>query len=145
VDDARDAELARAERLHDLGELLHQLGGGLPVVSGALREAELAVEEVEERGVAEVEPQPLPVEVRERDKGSRLGTWVTHSGYVLGGPCVPWKVSGPVSERLEFVKRWQDGERVSDLCREFGISRKIGRMSGTKYSGSGRPALALRR
>jgi transposase InsO family protein len=37
---------------------------------------------------------------------------------------VPWKVSGPVSERLEFVKRWQDGERVSDLCREFGISRK---------------------
>jgi transposase InsO family protein len=37
---------------------------------------------------------------------------------------VPWKVSGPVSERLEFVKRWQDGERVADLCREFGISRK---------------------
>ena len=37
---------------------------------------------------------------------------------------MPWKVSGPVSERLEFVKRWQDGERVVDLCREFGISRK---------------------
>jgi putative transposase len=29
-----------------------------------------------------------------------------------------------VSERLEFVQRWQDGERVADLCREFGISRK---------------------
>jgi putative transposase len=29
-----------------------------------------------------------------------------------------------VSERLEFVKRWLDGERVVDLCREFGISRK---------------------
>jgi hypothetical protein len=37
---------------------------------------------------------------------------------------VPWKVSDPVSERLEFVQRWLGGERVSDLCREFGISRK---------------------
>lgn len=37
---------------------------------------------------------------------------------------MPWKVTGPVSERLDFVKRWQDGERVIDLCREFGISRK---------------------
>jgi putative transposase len=25
---------------------------------------------------------------------------------------------------LEFVRRWLDGERVTDLCREFGISRK---------------------
>ena len=37
---------------------------------------------------------------------------------------MPWKVSCPVSERLQFVQRWQDGERVTDLCREFGISRK---------------------
>jgi len=37
---------------------------------------------------------------------------------------VPWKVSDPVSERLDFVRRWLDGERVVDLCHEFGISRK---------------------
>lgn len=37
---------------------------------------------------------------------------------------MPWKVSDPVSVRLQFVQRWQDGERVVDLCREFGISRK---------------------
>lgn len=37
---------------------------------------------------------------------------------------MPWKVSDPVSERLEFVRRWIDGERVVDLCCEYGISRK---------------------
>ena len=37
---------------------------------------------------------------------------------------MPWKVSDPVSERLDFVRRWLDGERVVDLCHEFGISRK---------------------
>jgi transposase InsO family protein len=37
---------------------------------------------------------------------------------------VPWRVSDPVSERLAFVRRWLDGERVVDLCHEFGISRK---------------------
>ncbi len=37
---------------------------------------------------------------------------------------MPWKVSDPVSERLDFVRRLEAGERVVDLCREFGISRK---------------------
>lgn len=37
---------------------------------------------------------------------------------------MPWKVSDPVSERFEFVRRLEAGERVVDLCREFGISRK---------------------
>jgi transposase InsO family protein len=37
---------------------------------------------------------------------------------------VPWRVSDPVSERLEFVRRLEAGERVVDLCHEFGISRK---------------------
>jgi len=36
---------------------------------------------------------------------------------------VPWKVSDPVSERFEFVRRWIDGERVVDLCREWYESR----------------------
>jgi transposase InsO family protein len=38
-----------------------------------------------------------------------------------------------VSERLEFVKRWQDGERVVDLCREFGISRKTAYKIRARY------------
>lgn len=37
---------------------------------------------------------------------------------------MPWRVSDPVSERLEFVRRLEAGERVVDLCHEFGISRK---------------------
>src|SRR6266568_6158385 len=61
-DDAGDAEPAVAEGLDHLGEALHQLGGHLAVVGGALREAELAVEEIEERRVPELEPAPLAVE-----------------------------------------------------------------------------------
>jgi putative transposase len=38
-----------------------------------------------------------------------------------------------VSERLEFVKRWLDGERVTDLCREFGISRKTAYKIRARY------------
>jgi len=37
---------------------------------------------------------------------------------------MPWKVSGVVNERMQLVLRVQQGERVTDLCREYGISRK---------------------
>lgn len=37
---------------------------------------------------------------------------------------MPWKESSVVNERLKFVLRAKDGERVTDLCREAGISRK---------------------
>ena len=37
---------------------------------------------------------------------------------------MPWRESDPVSERLEFVRRLEAGERVVDLCHEFGVSRK---------------------
>ena len=43
LDHAGDAELARAERLDDLGEALDQLGRGLPVERRGLGEPELAV------------------------------------------------------------------------------------------------------
>lgn len=46
---------------------------------------------------------------------------------------MPWKVSDPVSERLVFVRRWLSGERVSDLCREFGISRKTAYKMRARY------------
>ena len=37
-----------------------------------------------------------------------------------------WKESSIVSERMKFIVRLEGGERMSDLCREFGISRKTG-------------------
>jgi transposase InsO family protein len=39
---------------------------------------------------------------------------------------VPWKVSHLVSERMLFIGRLEAGERMTDLCREYGISRKTG-------------------
>ncbi|MCH2533092.1 MAG: helix-turn-helix domain-containing protein [Bdellovibrionales bacterium] len=39
---------------------------------------------------------------------------------------MPWKESKIVDERMKFVTRALDGEKVIDLCREFGISRKTG-------------------
>src|SRR5262245_15014603 len=39
---------------------------------------------------------------------------------------MPWKEVTAVNERMEFVARLKAGERMSDLCREFGISRKTG-------------------
>jgi transposase InsO family protein len=48
-------------------------------------------------------------------------------GDTLGQPVrMPWKVSYLVSERMKFVSRLQNGERMTDLCGEFGISRKTG-------------------
>jgi transposase InsO family protein len=39
---------------------------------------------------------------------------------------VPWKSRSPVDLRKEFIERLAGGERVTDLCREYGISRKTG-------------------
>ena len=39
---------------------------------------------------------------------------------------MPWKESDPVSERMQLIARLQAGERMAELCREFGISRKTG-------------------
>lgn len=37
-----------------------------------------------------------------------------------------WKEFDVMSERMRFIHRLQRGERMTDLCREFGISRKTG-------------------
>jgi hypothetical protein len=68
LDDARQAKLPVAERLDDRGDLLDQLRRDLAVVGGALREVQLAVEEVEERRVAQLGPSTATVEVGERDE-----------------------------------------------------------------------------
>jgi transposase InsO family protein len=39
---------------------------------------------------------------------------------------LPWEARSIVNERMMFVSRVQSGERMSDLCREFGVSRKTG-------------------
>lgn len=40
---------------------------------------------------------------------------------------MPWKVRSVVKERMEFLEGWLSGEKSrSELCREFGISRKTG-------------------
>ena len=39
---------------------------------------------------------------------------------------MPWKECSVVEERLRFVARLLDGETMTDVCREFGISRKTG-------------------
>jgi len=39
---------------------------------------------------------------------------------------VPWKATKPVDLKMEFIARLRAGERITDLCREYGISRKTG-------------------
>jgi len=39
---------------------------------------------------------------------------------------MPWKASSALEERLRFVARLLDGEAMTEVCREFGISRKTG-------------------
>jgi transposase InsO family protein len=50
--------------------------------------------------------------------GDTSVAWVTRP--------MPWKESTPVTERMQFMSRLIAGERMTDLCREFGISRKTG-------------------
>jgi transposase InsO family protein len=46
---------------------------------------------------------------------------------------MPWKESCLVHERMLFVARLERGERMTDLCREFGISRKTGYKIHARY------------
>lgn len=39
---------------------------------------------------------------------------------------MPWKVSHTVMERTVFISRLKAGEKMTDLCQEYGISRKTG-------------------
>src|SRR5512134_1387462 len=39
---------------------------------------------------------------------------------------MPWKECHVVDERVRFVARLMDGEQMTALCEEFGISRKTG-------------------
>ena len=54
---------------------------------------------------------------------------------------MPWKTSTPVDLRREFMERVLRGERVTDLCREFGISRKTGDKLKQRYKRMGEAGL----
>jgi len=57
---------------------------------------------------------------------------------------MPWKESSVMEERLRFVARLVEGEAMTDLCREFGISRKTGYKIFDRYKEHGLEALTDR-
>lgn len=57
---------------------------------------------------------------------------------------MPWKASSVMDERLCFVARLLEGEQMSLLCREFGISRKTGYKIFDRYKEHGLEALCDR-
>src|ERR1700745_1845399 len=57
---------------------------------------------------------------------------------------MPWKASSVMEERLRFVGRLLDGESMTDMCREFGISRKTDYKIFDRYKEHGLEALTDR-
>ena len=57
---------------------------------------------------------------------------------------MPWSESTKMDEKLKFVARYLDGEGISELCREFGISRVTGHKVISRYRESGLEALTDR-
>ena len=57
---------------------------------------------------------------------------------------MPWRASSVMEERLRFVARLLDGEAMTDVCREFGISRKTGYKVFDRYKEHGLEALSDR-
>ena len=57
---------------------------------------------------------------------------------------MPWQECSKVDERLRFVARLLEGEKMTDLCREFDISRKTGYKIYARYQRSGLEGLTDR-
>jgi len=57
---------------------------------------------------------------------------------------MPWKESYLVDERMRFVARLIEGDRMAELCREFGISRKTGYKIWERYQRVGLQGLTDR-
>src|SRR6476619_5209174 len=57
---------------------------------------------------------------------------------------MPWRASSVMEERLRFVARLLEGEGMTDVCREFGISRKTGYKIFDRYKEHGLEALSDR-
>lgn len=50
---------------------------------------------------------------------------------------MPWKECHVMDERVRFISRLLDGEKMAPLCVEFGISRKTGYKIFRRYRGCG--------
>ena len=57
---------------------------------------------------------------------------------------MPWKECQKMDERMRFVSRHLEGESISELCREFGISRVTGYKLVDRYKQHGVEALSDR-
>jgi transposase len=57
---------------------------------------------------------------------------------------MPWRASSVMEERLCFVARLLDGEAMTDVCREFGVSRMTGYKIFDRYREHGLTALSDR-
>ena len=57
---------------------------------------------------------------------------------------MPWKECSVMDERLRFVARLLEGEMMTEVCREFGISRKTGYKIFDRYKEHGLEALSDR-
>jgi len=57
---------------------------------------------------------------------------------------MPWKECSVIEERFRFVLRLMEGEEMSSLCREFGISRKTGYKIFDRYKDQGLGSLSDR-
>lgn len=50
---------------------------------------------------------------------------------------MPWQERNLMDERIKFIARLLDGEKMTSLCREFGISRKTGYKIFHRYKDCG--------
>lgn len=50
---------------------------------------------------------------------------------------MPWNECKPMDERLKFIARLLDGEKMTAVCREFGISRVTGYKIFNRYKDCG--------
>ena len=57
---------------------------------------------------------------------------------------MPWKECQKMDERLRFIARYLEGEKIAPLCREFGISRVTGHSLIDRYGKSGTEAFTDR-
>lgn len=57
---------------------------------------------------------------------------------------MPWKECQKMDEKLQFVARYLEGEKIAALCREFGISRVTGHTILDRYRDSGMEAFTDR-
>jgi transposase InsO family protein len=57
---------------------------------------------------------------------------------------MPWRECSVMEERLRFVARLLEGEGMSEVCRDFGISRKTGYKIFNRYKEHGLDALCDR-